>query len=564
MQVDQPKRMVVTDHPGAPLQDVATDAGVAYTPFEREKSPAPWTMQIQADYKADYQLERSEVAVLLASGIFNRAPNLVQILTYICGKYFEGLQEEIKEYNIAVEALGRPADFDQKRDSIVRVEAHRLRKRLREYYENEGASHVFQIEIPAGQYAPKFILKEATQVQPPAAQTQVLMESAAPQVQILTPSIAPVPVRDWKRARALIVLIAGAFVIALLLTFFPLRRTQVANGKEAFAPAMGDEIRILAGVGSTADNSGKYVDVVSHTWSSDRFFTGGSVFQTASGHPIAGTRDAQLYQSRREGAFSYDIPLARGVYELHLYFAETLYGDNNIAGGGETSRIFQVSANGSPLLREFDVIEEVGPSAADVKVFKDITPSSDGKLHLKFEPGTNPAFLNGIEIVPGVQGKMRPVRMVSRERGFNDASGRFWESDRYVHGGQLVARNETLSGTTEPELYRGERFGNLTYTIPVVQPGRYGLKLYFVENWFGPGRPGGGGEGSRIFDILCNGVALKRNFDIFKEAGGHNRALVLSVHDLEPNPQGKLVVSLIPRRNYASLNALEIQDESNP
>ena len=37
-----------------------------------------------------------------------------------------------------MEALGRPADFDQKRDSIVRVEAHRLRKRLREYYEADG------------------------------------------------------------------------------------------------------------------------------------------------------------------------------------------------------------------------------------------------------------------------------------------------------------------------------------------------------------------------------------------------------------------------------------------
>src|SRR5690242_7305334 len=91
------------------------------------------TMEIQADYT----LERAELEALLASGIFNRAPNLVQILTYICAKYFEGSREEIKEYSNAVEALGRSPDFDQRRDSIVRVEAHRLRKRLREYYENE-------------------------------------------------------------------------------------------------------------------------------------------------------------------------------------------------------------------------------------------------------------------------------------------------------------------------------------------------------------------------------------------------------------------------------------------
>src|SRR6266699_5323826 len=100
---------------------------------------------------ADFGQERLELEAILASGIFHRAPNLAQVLTYVCTKYFEGGAEQIKEYNIAVEALGRPADFDQKRDSIVRVEAHRLRKRLRQYYEGEGASHKVQIIVPAGQ-----------------------------------------------------------------------------------------------------------------------------------------------------------------------------------------------------------------------------------------------------------------------------------------------------------------------------------------------------------------------------------------------------------------------------
>jgi hypothetical protein len=68
---------------------------------------------------ADFRQERHELDSILASGILNRAPNLAQVLTYVCTKYFEGAAEQIKEYNIAVEALGRPADFDQKRDSIV-------------------------------------------------------------------------------------------------------------------------------------------------------------------------------------------------------------------------------------------------------------------------------------------------------------------------------------------------------------------------------------------------------------------------------------------------------------
>src|SRR5579863_9122240 len=104
-----------------------------------------------------FEKERLEVDALLASGVFTRAPNLALLLKYVCDKYFDGAAEEIKEYNIAIEALGRRPEFDQKRDSIVRVEAHRLRKRLREYYEADGADHEVHIEIPSGQYTPRFV-----------------------------------------------------------------------------------------------------------------------------------------------------------------------------------------------------------------------------------------------------------------------------------------------------------------------------------------------------------------------------------------------------------------------
>src|SRR5437016_12101431 len=134
------------------------------------------------DTAADFAPERHELEAVLASGIFHRAPNLAHLLTYVCAKYFEGSAEQIKEYNIAIDALGRPADFDQKRDSIVRVEAHRLRKRLREYYDAEGADHAVRIEIPSGQYAPRFLAPgsppppEATQerdVQSPATEAPI-------------------------------------------------------------------------------------------------------------------------------------------------------------------------------------------------------------------------------------------------------------------------------------------------------------------------------------------------------------------------------------------------------
>jgi hypothetical protein len=284
------------------------------------------------------------------------------------------------------------------------------------------------------------------------------------------------------------------------------------------------------------------------------------VFESA-GHPIAAARDPRLFRNRREGTFTYDIPLPPGVYEVRLYFAETLYGENNVAGGGETSRIFNVYANGVPILSGFDVIGEVGASTADVRAFKDMTPAPDGKLHLKFDPQTNPAIVSAIEITPGTPGRLRPIRLVSREHPYTDKQGRTWDADSYSRGGQLVVRTDPVQNIEDPELLRGERFGNLSYVIP-VPPGRYGATLYFTEAWFGPGNFAGGGAGSRVFDILCNGVALRRGFDIFREAHGSYRAVVLPIHGLEPDPQGKLTISLMPVRNYASLNALEITDES--
>lgn len=510
-------------------------------------------MRIQADHEA----ERSEAGAVLASGIFVRAPNLAHIFEYICAKYFEGSPEKIKEYNIAVEALGRAADFDQTRDSIVRVEAHRLRKRLREYYQTEGADHVCHIEIPSGQYAPRFVHKDVpAAVAPVATEVEVVPTCEDGGAVILGP--VPPNSRKWLLAGVM----AGGIVLISTIALMAIGRVDALHaGKVPVVPGATDEIRILAGAMSDSDNN--YVDVLSHAWRADRFYSGGSAIPSTTPHPISGTNDPRIYQTRREGTFSYDIPLGPGIYEMRLYFAELLYGENNIAGGGETSRIFEVSANGRRILDDFDVIADVGPSAADVKVFKDISPAPDGKLHLKFEPKTNPAFLNGIEIVPGIPGRMRPIRMVARSRGLSDQSGQFWDADRFVKGGQLVVRNEQISGTSEPELYHGERFGNITYTVPVVTPGRYTLSLHFVESWFGPDRPGGGGDQSRVFDILANGVALRRSFDLFKESGGPNRATTLVFHNLPADPRGKLTISLLPSRNYACINALQIEEERN-
>jgi hypothetical protein len=490
----------------------------------------------------NHELEKAEVQHLLASGIFERSPGLAQLLTFVCNKYFEGRSAEVKEYNLAVEALGRPPSFDQKKDSIVRVQFHRLRDRLNEYYRSEGAAHPVRIEIPQGQYIPQFV--------------HVEVPSAPPEPTVPMP-VAPPTVGIPKSAYVWVaVAVIGVLAAAIWMAGGSNGRGQRRMPASAGGLPGSDSVRILVGL-----DEATFTDGFGNVWQSDRFFEGGSVVKLPN-HPITGSREPRLYQSRRQGNFRYDIPLASGVYELRLHFAETHFGEDNTAGyGAENSRAFAVQINGKTVIDRLDIVGEAGASTAHVKVFKDVSPSADGKLHLTFIPIVTVPFLNAIEITPGTPGKLRPIRIVAQPRSLTDTAGNSWMADRFAMGGQMVKRTPEVIGTRDPELYAGERFGNLAYTIPVPS-GTYAVTLFMSERWLGPGMPGGGGAGSRLFDILCNGVALARNFDIFARAGGSNRALVQTFHGIEPDHQGRIVLSLLPAKNFALINALEVTDES--
>ncbi len=524
---------------------------------------------------ANAEAVKAELQAVLASEGFLRAPSLAQFLRYVCQKALNGEGEQIKEYNIAVEAFGRQPTFDQKEDAIVRVEAHRLRKRLKLYYESEGADHSIQIVIPPGQYAPVFThgsprngngihTNGGSGKEEPAA----LTTEAEPALAAAEPGSAAVeaPVRrkGWLVPASVAGLALAAGLLAVALNRHGLARPEgaaasgaaAAGTKESRGAAPEDDgIRIACGL-----SSAKYVDALGNTWLGDRYFLGGRASFTPT-ETVVRTNDPALFQTRREGDFRYDIPLDPGVYELHLLFCERVFGAGNLAGGGETSRLFSVFANGTPILENLDVISDAeGNNTADEKVFKDIRPARDGFLHLQFSSFKELAFVNGIIVLPAVPGKMRPVRILAGAGSVRDSTGRLWSGDQYSRGGQTVARGTSMAGTSVPEVYRWERYGNFNYAIPLA-PGRYKLTLYFGENWFGPITPGGGGEGSRLFDIFANGTALLRNFDIYKTAGGQNRAVEKIFRGLVPNAQGKLMVSFVPVRNYAVLNALEVEPE---
>ncbi len=79
-----------------------------------------------------------------------------RFLSFVVERTLAGQAADLKEYTIGVEVFDRPADYDPRIDSIVRVEARRLRRKLREYYAGPGAKNSIVISLPEGSYVPQF------------------------------------------------------------------------------------------------------------------------------------------------------------------------------------------------------------------------------------------------------------------------------------------------------------------------------------------------------------------------------------------------------------------------
>ena len=116
----------------------------------------------------DATLER-----ILASRILVASPRQQALLRHIIIETLEGRGDRLKEFSLAVDVFGRSSAFDPRVDSIVRVQASRLRSQLTDYYAKEGAAETVRVEIPAGGYIATF-----SRVTPDAA--PALVRAGAP------------------------------------------------------------------------------------------------------------------------------------------------------------------------------------------------------------------------------------------------------------------------------------------------------------------------------------------------------------------------------------------------
>jgi adenylate cyclase len=100
------------------------------------------------------EIVEAQLARVLASSHFSGAGRLSAFLEFVVRKTVSGRSEEIKEYTVGTEVFGRPHSFDPRLDTIVRVQASKLRTRLAEYYADSGSNDPVVIELPRGTYVP--------------------------------------------------------------------------------------------------------------------------------------------------------------------------------------------------------------------------------------------------------------------------------------------------------------------------------------------------------------------------------------------------------------------------
>jgi hypothetical protein len=164
---------------------------------------------------------------IIKSHSLRGSESLCKLLQYLAKQSLYHPDAPLKEYQIATEVYGRPADFDPQSDSTIRVQAGRLRLKLAEYYAAEGAADPIVVKIPKGSYHLTF---EARPLEPNLGPRSLSLQEKAQ----ATPTVAGIP-PAWRVA--FIVLLAGLTISLIVLGSLLWNRKLPAPAMAAPSPA---------------------------------------------------------------------------------------------------------------------------------------------------------------------------------------------------------------------------------------------------------------------------------------------------------------------------------------
>ena len=172
----------------------------------------------------------AQVDRLCAGEVLHGSESLCRLLRYLAQKELETPGVHVKEYQIATEVFGRPADFNPQVDSTIRVQAARLRSKLSDYYSADGLNDPIVVDLPRGSYSLQF--RRRSHALPTAAPSP---ESKVAE----TPTPAPIP--SAGRRSLVAVSLIGLLVIVILLAVAFLRdrgpvQASAADSDPSFKP----------------------------------------------------------------------------------------------------------------------------------------------------------------------------------------------------------------------------------------------------------------------------------------------------------------------------------------
>lgn len=124
---------------------------------------------------------RAELKRIQGADLFLRAARMSALLGFLVEETLSGRAAQLKAFTVAQGVFGRDETFDPQNDTIVRVEASRLRRQLKSYYDGVGKNDPVIIGIPRGTYRPSFKRKDDDPVAAPEASRPAPVVSLRPE-----------------------------------------------------------------------------------------------------------------------------------------------------------------------------------------------------------------------------------------------------------------------------------------------------------------------------------------------------------------------------------------------